>query len=59
MTEPNNAMSVSRERTAWAASGYLMLAVFVACVLWPFRRGNRERNDAAAQMIFKDDDDGE
>jgi cytochrome c oxidase cbb3-type subunit 4 len=36
-----------------------MLVVFVACVLWPFRRGNRERNDAAAQMIFKDDDDGE
>ena len=36
-----------------------MLLVFVACVLWPFRRGNRERNDAAAHMIFKDDDDGE
>ena len=36
-----------------------MLLVFVACVLWPFRRGNRERNDDAAQMIFKDDSDGE
>jgi len=36
-----------------------MLLVFAGCVLWPFRRGNRERNDAAARMIFKDDSDGE
>jgi cytochrome c oxidase cbb3-type subunit 4 len=36
-----------------------MLLVFVACVLWPFRPGNRDRNDAAAHMIFKDDNDGE
>jgi cytochrome c oxidase cbb3-type subunit 4 len=36
-----------------------MAVVFVGCVLWPFRRSNRERNDAAARMIFKDDSDGE
>ena len=42
---------------SWAL--LVMLLVFVACVAWPFRRGNREHNDAAAHMIFKDDDDGE
>ena len=39
MTEPNNAMSVSRERTAWATSGYLMLVVFIAFIaflVWRF-----------------------
>src|SRR6478735_9166920 len=34
MTEPNTAMSVSRERAAWATSGYLMLAVFLALLAW-------------------------
>ena len=39
MTEPSNAMSVSRERTAWATSGYLMLLVFLALIVllvWRF-----------------------
>ena len=36
-----------------------MTFVFLACAIWPFRRSNRERNEAAATMIFKDDDDGE
>ena len=39
MTEPNHAMSVSRERTAWATSGYLMLLVFLALIVllvWRF-----------------------
>jgi cytochrome c oxidase cbb3-type subunit 4 len=36
-----------------------MTIVFLACVIWPFRRSNRERNEAAATMIFEDDDDGE
>jgi cytochrome c oxidase cbb3-type subunit 4 len=36
-----------------------MLLVFAACAVWPFRRGNRDRNESAAMMIFKDDDDGE
>jgi cytochrome c oxidase cbb3-type subunit 4 len=36
-----------------------MLLFFVACVLWPFRRSLRERNEAAANMIFEDDNDGE
>jgi cytochrome c oxidase cbb3-type subunit 4 len=36
-----------------------MLVTFVAFVLWPFRPGARDRHDDAAQMIFKDDNDGE
>jgi cytochrome c oxidase cbb3-type subunit 4 len=36
-----------------------MALVFVACAVWPFRRSHRERNDAAARMIFKDENDGE
>ena len=36
-----------------------MLLVFVGFALWPFRRGAREHNDAAAHVIFKDDSDGE
>ena len=34
MTEPHNVMTVSRERAAWTASGYLMLAVFLALLAW-------------------------
>lgn len=36
-----------------------MFLVFLGLVLWPFRRGVKDRNDEAAQLIFKDDDDGE
>ena len=36
-----------------------MLLVFIACVLWPFRRSLRDRNEAAARMIFEDENDGE
>jgi regulator of protease activity HflC (stomatin/prohibitin superfamily) len=39
MTEPNSAMSVSRERVAWATSGYLTLVVFLALlalIVWRF-----------------------
>jgi cytochrome c oxidase cbb3-type subunit IV len=35
-----------------------MVASFAACALWPFRPGARAANEAAAQMIFKDDDNG-
>ena len=38
---------------------YLMLVVFIAFGLWPFRPGARGHNDAAANIIFKDDNDGE
>lgn len=34
-----------------------MLAVFTLFAAWPFRPGARGTNDAAATMIFKDDDD--
>jgi cytochrome c oxidase cbb3-type subunit IV len=36
-----------------------MVATFLALVLWPFRPGAREDNQAAKTMIFKDDDNGE
>ena len=36
-----------------------MLALFVLLCLWPFRRGARTRNRAAATSIFKDAADGE
>ena len=36
-----------------------MLIVFVALSAWPFRPGARDDNDAAANMIFKEDDHGE
>ena len=36
-----------------------MVVVFLALVAWPFRPGAREDNEAAANMIFKGDDNGE
>jgi cytochrome c oxidase cbb3-type subunit 4 len=36
-----------------------MLVIFVALVAWPLRPGARKHNEEAAQVIFKDDDDGE
>lgn len=35
-----------------------MLLVFVVLVAWPFRPGARDRNENAATMIFKDENDG-
>jgi len=37
-----------------------MFAVFVVLAAWPFRPGAKDRNDAAAAMIFEEGhDDGE
>lgn len=36
-----------------------MLIAFMAFVAWPFRPGARSHNDNAANVIFKDDTDGE
>ena len=36
-----------------------MVVIFLVLALWPFRPGAREDNEAAANMIFKDEDDGE
>lgn len=36
-----------------------MVASFLACTLWPFRPGARQRNRAAATMIFEDDENGD
>jgi cytochrome c oxidase cbb3-type subunit 4 len=38
---------------------YAMLVVFLAFAVWPFRRGARDHNERAAQIIFEDDNDGE
>ena len=37
----------------------VMLFVFLTLAAWPFRPGARNRNDEAARMIFKGDDNGE
>ncbi len=37
----------------------VMAVVFLGLVSWPFRPGNRDRNKAAATMIFKGQDDDE
>ena len=34
----------------------VMTASFVALCAWPFRPGGRKGNDAAANMIFEEDD---
>jgi cytochrome c oxidase cbb3-type subunit IV len=39
--------------------GLLAMAIlFLGLVAWPFRKAARPRNDAAARMIFKDDEHG-
>ena len=35
-----------------------MLVVFLVLAAWPFRPGAKGRNEEAAKMIFKDDDNG-
>ena len=35
-----------------------MVVAFVVLALWPFRPGARRANDEAANMIFRDDDNG-
>jgi cytochrome c oxidase cbb3-type subunit 4 len=35
-----------------------MAVVFVVLVCWPFRPGATSRNEDAATMIFRDDDNG-
>lgn len=36
-----------------------MMAVFLILAAWPFRPGSRQRNEDAANLIFKDENDGE
>lgn len=37
----------------------VMLVIFIGLVAWPFRPGARRHNDEAANLIFKDDNDGQ
>ncbi|MEJ5977366.1 cbb3-type cytochrome c oxidase subunit 3 [Novosphingobium sp. PS1R-30] len=40
--------------------GLLVMAlVFLGLAAWPFRPGASANNEAAAQLIFKDENDGE
>lgn len=41
---------------SWGLVG--MAIMFLALSLWPFRPGAKERNQAAATMIFEDEDNG-
>ncbi len=36
-----------------------MVMAFVLLAAWPFRPGAKDTNDAAANMIFEGDDNGE
>ena len=36
-----------------------MVVIFLILALWPFRPSAKEDNEAAANMIFKGDDNGE
>ena len=42
---------------SWALVAMGLL--FLVLVAWPFRRAARDRNRDAANLIFKDDSDGE
>ncbi len=35
-----------------------MTVIFLGLCAWPFRPGARDANEAAATMIFEDDDNG-
>ncbi|PZO72158.1 MAG: CcoQ/FixQ family Cbb3-type cytochrome c oxidase assembly chaperone [Pelagerythrobacter marensis] len=37
----------------------IMVVIFLALCLWPFRPGGRKHSQAAATSIFKDGNDGE
>lgn len=37
----------------------VMFVVFAGLIAWPFRPSARNRNRDAAELIFKEDDDGE
>ena len=44
------------------ADSWVLIAmglVFLVLVAWPFRRGSKSRNHEAANMIFKDANDGQ
>ena len=36
-----------------------MLVIFIGLAAWPFRPGARQHNSEAANLIFKDDNDGQ
>ena len=37
----------------------VMVVLFAGLIAWPFRPGSKPRNSDAANLIFKDENDGE
>ena len=58
MNEPHSTYETLRHfADSWGLAA--MVVTFLVLGLWPFRPGAREDNEAAANMIFKGDDNGE
>ena len=57
MSEHSTYEALRQFADSWAL--LTMALVFVACAVWPFRRSLRDRNEAAANMIFEEENDGE
>ncbi len=57
MSGPSTYQAATDFAEGWGL--YAMLVVFLGFALWPFRRGARDHNDAAANVIFEDENDGE
>jgi cytochrome c oxidase cbb3-type subunit 4 len=36
----------------------VMAVIFLTLIVWPFRKGHKQRNHDAATMIFRDDENG-
>lgn len=54
-------MSFYEQLRHFADSHFLvvMFVIFLSLALWPFRPGGKRNAEAAANMIFKDEADGE
>lgn len=57
MSEHSTYEALRHFADSWAL--LVMFVVFAGLIAWPFRPSARSRNRDAAELIFKDDDDGE
>jgi cytochrome c oxidase cbb3-type subunit 4 len=57
MSGPSTYQALTELAEGWGLVA--MLLAWAAFALWPFRRGARGHNDAAANIIFEDETDGE
>jgi cytochrome c oxidase cbb3-type subunit 4 len=57
MTEPHSTYETLRHfADSWGLLG--MALVFLVLIAWPFRPGAHAANEAAANLIFADDNEG-